>query len=323
MPYFAANACRKRWSSGFLKSSWMMLWSTYWTARGTCTRSTPIRSNCRQAIVPVASCKSVWSILKPTSSPGSSDPPTMWSLRILVTRFSAIAHPRQTCTFLFYPPAGTARAGGSLTPHEPLVDRAVLADDLAHLLRGVHFGAPFGGPAGDDVGADAPGLPVVVCDVRVHYGEATLGLLIALRGGGDEVALLQDLRDGTVGQLDGPPRVVHEDLLDLAPPLLVMSPSLLRERLHLALDAPAAFPELPLGLLLGAPFLRGALVLAPELLSGPLPLLLAALHPPPPHGEEDRQQQDHDHRHHDDYDQRRSVHVSSSDKLPELHHYPK
>src|SRR5215208_5420558 len=92
MPYFAANACKKRWSSGFLWSSWMTLWSTYWTARSTSTLSTPIRSNCRQAIVPVASCSSVWSILRPTSSPGSSEPLTMWSLRILATRFSAIAH---------------------------------------------------------------------------------------------------------------------------------------------------------------------------------------------------------------------------------------
>src|ERR671910_1766833 len=70
----------------------MTLWSTYWSARGTRTLSSPIRSNCRQAIVPVASCNSVWSILSPTSSPGSSDPSTMWSSRILVTRFFAIVH---------------------------------------------------------------------------------------------------------------------------------------------------------------------------------------------------------------------------------------
>jgi hypothetical protein len=54
--------------------------------RGTRTLSTPIRSNCRNAIVPVASCRSVWSILKPTSSPGSSEPLTRWSPRILATR---------------------------------------------------------------------------------------------------------------------------------------------------------------------------------------------------------------------------------------------
>src|SRR5215210_4409017 len=92
MPYLAAKPCRKRWSSGFLKSSWMTLWSTYWTARSTSTLSTPIRSNCRQAIVPVASCSSVWSILRPASSPGAGEPLTMWSLRMLATRFAAIAH---------------------------------------------------------------------------------------------------------------------------------------------------------------------------------------------------------------------------------------
>src|SRR5215217_226635 len=31
-------------------------------------------------------------MLRPTSSPGSSDPSTMWSSRILVTRFFAIVH---------------------------------------------------------------------------------------------------------------------------------------------------------------------------------------------------------------------------------------
>src|SRR5918997_1689605 len=245
MPYLAANACKKRWSSGFLKSSWITLWSTYWTARGTCTRSTPIRSNCRQAMVPVASCSSVWSILSATSSPGSSEPLIMWSLRILVTRFSAIAHhPRQTCTPLFYTAAGgrLLRKKGNegcrlLAAHEPLVDRAVPADCLPHLLRGLLPRAPLGGPARDDVG--------------VHDGEATLGLLIALRGVGDEVALFEDLGDGAVGQLDRTSRVVHEDPLDLLPPLLVAPPALLRERLHLPLDPPAALPKLPLGLLLG------------------------------------------------------------------------
>src|ERR671916_1834165 len=248
MPYLAAKACKKRWSSGFLKSSWITLWSTYWTARGTCTRSTPILSNCRQAMVPVASCSSVWSILSATSSPGSSEPLIMWSLRILVTRFSAIAHhPRQTCTPLFYTAAGgrLLRNKGNegwrlLAAHEPLVDRAVPADCLPHLLRGLLPRAPLGGPARDDVGADAPGLPVVVGDVGVHDGEATLGLLIALGGVGEEVALLQDFHDGPVGQLDGPAGVVHEDPLDLAPALLVATPALLRERLHLPLYLPAA-----------------------------------------------------------------------------------
>ena len=80
----------------------------------------------------------------------------------------------------------------SLTAHEPLVDHAVLADGLAQLFRGLLFRAPFRKPAraSDDIGADMPGLPVVVGDIRVHHGEAALGLLLALGGVGDEVALL-------------------------------------------------------------------------------------------------------------------------------------
>src|SRR5215211_7792355 len=165
-----------------------------------------------------------------------------------------------------------------LTPYEPLVDRAVPADGLAQLLRGLPFRTLFRDSASDHVGADTPGFPVVVGDVRVHHGEA---------------AFLQDLRDGAVGQLYGPPRVVDEDALDLAPPLLVASLALLGERLYLALDLPTALPELPLGLLLGAPFLRSPLVLAPELLPGPLALLLAPLRTPPARHEVDYEKHDH------------------------------
>jgi len=88
-----------------------------------------------------------------------------------------------------------------LVPREPLVDRPVLADGLAHLFRGLLLRVLSRKPAraGEDVGADSPRLPVIVGDVRVHHGEAALGLLIALRRVGDEVALLQDLHDGTVG----------------------------------------------------------------------------------------------------------------------------
>src|SRR5918995_4708003 len=298
----------------------MTLWSTYWSARGTRTLSSPIRSNCRQAIVPVASCNSVWSILSPTSSPGSSGPLTMSSLSILRTRFSAIAHhPRETSSV---PPHSTqlpfrdsleGLSENLLAARDALVDRTVFADGLSEFLRGLLARAPFREPADacDDVGADTPGLPVVVGDVGVHDGEAALGLLVALGRIGDEVALLQDLHDGSVGQLDGPPWIVHEDPLDLAPPLLVAHTALLRERLHLPLDLPAALSELPLSLLLGAPFLRGPVVLAPELLPRPLPLLLAPLRAPAPGGEEEREQQDHDHRNHDDDYQGRSIHPSS------------
>ena len=76
----------------------------------------------------------------------------------------------------------------------------------------------------------------------MHDGEAALGLLVALRWIGDEVALLKDLHYGPVGKLYGPARVVHEDPLDLVPSLLVAPPALLGERLHLPLYAPAALP---------------------------------------------------------------------------------
>src|SRR3954452_204869 len=67
----------------------MTLWSMYWTALSTFTRGTPSCSNCMQAIVPVASCSSVWSIRSEIGSPGSRSPSTRCSLRIWRVRFSA------------------------------------------------------------------------------------------------------------------------------------------------------------------------------------------------------------------------------------------
>src|ERR687894_1312663 len=78
-----------RWSSGFLKSSWMTLWSMYWTARSTCTRGTSSCSNCMHAIVPVASWSSVWSTRSEMGDPGSSSPSTRCSRRICRVRLSA------------------------------------------------------------------------------------------------------------------------------------------------------------------------------------------------------------------------------------------
>src|SRR5919108_4508531 len=85
-PCLAAIAWRKRWSSGFLKSICRMLWSTYTTAVSTWTRSTPNPSNCIIAIVPVASCASVWSTRSPISVPGTSSPRTRCSSRIVRAR---------------------------------------------------------------------------------------------------------------------------------------------------------------------------------------------------------------------------------------------
>ena len=66
-----ASACSMRWSSGFLKSSWMTLWSTYWTARSTCTRGTLELLELHAApSCPVASWSSVWSIRSAIGSPG-------------------------------------------------------------------------------------------------------------------------------------------------------------------------------------------------------------------------------------------------------------
>lgn len=124
------------------------------------------------------------------------------------------------------------------------------------------------------LGPDAARLAVVV---GVHGGQGLLGLLASLGRVGDEVALVQDVRDGPVGHLDGPLRVLHEDPLDLGPLLLVAGATLLGEWLHLPFHAPAPRPELPLGLLLGARLPGGALVLRAELLPRPLPLLLPPL----------------------------------------------
>src|SRR5919199_6464611 len=47
-----------------------------------------------------------------------------------------------------------------LVAHDPLVDRAVPAYGLAHLLGGLLLRARLGGPARDDAGADPLCLPV-------------------------------------------------------------------------------------------------------------------------------------------------------------------
>src|SRR3954454_16312451 len=89
-PYLRQYAWSIRWSSGFLKSSATTLWSMYCTARETATRGTSSCSNCMKAIVPVASCSSVWSTRMPIGSPGLSSPSTRCSRRIRRVRFSAI-----------------------------------------------------------------------------------------------------------------------------------------------------------------------------------------------------------------------------------------
>src|SRR4051812_43407554 len=92
-----------RWSSGFLKSSWMTLWSTYCTARSTFTRGTSSCSYCMNAIVPVASWSNVWSIFSEIGSPGSSSPSTRCSRRIWRVRFSPIRRRRLTLDAHEYP----------------------------------------------------------------------------------------------------------------------------------------------------------------------------------------------------------------------------
>src|SRR3954468_181535 len=62
----------------------------YWTARLTRTRGTPSCSNCMKAIVPVASCSSVWSIFSEMGEPGSRSPTTRCSRRICFVTLSGI-----------------------------------------------------------------------------------------------------------------------------------------------------------------------------------------------------------------------------------------
>src|SRR3954453_11079213 len=124
-----------RWSSGFLKSSWMTLWSTYWTARSTWKRSTSSCSNCMQAIVPVASWSSVWSTLSAIGSPAFRSPSTRCSSRVLRVRLAAI-RPKAT-------PSGRAQVLAGQDPRDHLVDPVdahgvVLACHGAARRRGVH-----------------------------------------------------------------------------------------------------------------------------------------------------------------------------------------
>src|SRR5215207_6653870 len=147
-----------------------------------------------------------------------------------------------------------APSAASLISHEPLVDRTILADCLPQLFGGllVRVLLRASRRTGHDVGPDAPCLPVVVGDLRVHGGQAPLGLLVGLARVGDEVALVQDVGDGPVRHLYGPLRIVYEDPLDLSPLLFIATAALVGERLDPPLYATATLPQFPLGLLLGA-----------------------------------------------------------------------
>src|SRR3954453_3784050 len=124
-PNFRAMAWSIRWSSGFLKSSWTTLWSMYWTARLTRTRGTPSCSYCMKAIVPVASCSSVWSIRSEIGEPGSRSPSTRCSRRICLVTLSLIGSPcsGQHRTVLFAP--GQRLPGAGLDRHEGSHRRAL------------------------------------------------------------------------------------------------------------------------------------------------------------------------------------------------------
>src|ERR687898_3222810 len=206
----------------------------------------------------------------------------------------------------------------ALILYQTLVDRAVLADDLPQLLRGllVRAFASALSRAGDDFGAGAAGLTVVVGDLGVRCSQAPRRLPVVLGEVGDQVALFEEVRDGPVGQLDGAFGVVHEDSLDLAHALLVAPTALVREGFYLALHTPPALPELPLRLFLGATLLYGPLVLLAKLLACPLALLLSPALPAPAREQGNRSQgaqQDYDH--HDDYQQGSTGHGFSSTKL--------
>ena len=117
-----------------------------------------------------------------------------------------------------------APSAASLFSHEPLVDRAILADGLTQLFGGLLvrvFLLRTPCRTGHDVGSDAPRLPVVVGDLWVHGGQVPLGLLVGLACVGDEVALVQDVGDGPVRHLYGPLRIVYKDPLDLSPLLFI------------------------------------------------------------------------------------------------------
>src|SRR5918994_2172792 len=144
---------------------------------------------------------------------------------------------------------------------EPLVDGAVPADGLPQLFGGLLGGFVRGlGRARYDLRPDAPRVPVVVGDVRVHDGQALFGLFIGLASVGDETTLGEEVGDGPVGHLYRPLRVIHKDPLDLRPLPLEAVAALIGERFYTPFHAAAALSQLPLGLLLGAPLLHRALV---------------------------------------------------------------
>src|ERR671933_1061987 len=161
-----------RWSSGFLKSSWTTLWSMYWTARATRTRGTPICSNCMKAIVPVASCRSVWSTRTPIGSPGRSSPSTRCSARIRRVRFSAIGAPLPTRRRIDLYPRVRDRTPLPDRPGVALADRhlderadrrgCAMLDDHAPRMRAQRQRERLVRGRGDHAGVRDAGLALVV-----------------------------------------------------------------------------------------------------------------------------------------------------------------
>src|SRR5919109_1368983 len=133
-PYFAAIAWRKRWSSGFLKSIWRMLWSTYTTAVSTWTRSTPKSSNCIIAIVPVASCASVWSTRSAISVPGTRSPRTRWSSRIVRARDGTPSVSQERADAL----DGLEVMVMAHGPDRPTVDERLVHGEVEAVVRPLH-----------------------------------------------------------------------------------------------------------------------------------------------------------------------------------------
>src|SRR3954466_4205916 len=79
----------------FLSSICSTLWSTYKTASGTATSSTPSISNCIPAIVPVASSTRIWSTSIRMSCPGTSSPSTRWLRSSFWVRFAGRPWPEE------------------------------------------------------------------------------------------------------------------------------------------------------------------------------------------------------------------------------------
>src|SRR3990172_6384825 len=185
-------SCRNRWSSAFSKPVWSMLWSTYETDSSVWTRSRPMASNCRNAIVPVASWVRVWSIRSGTSTPTMGRSTLLWAAMIFWVMLRSV--------MVSVAPAGALRFGdgdGGSGPSCPSMAGPLLLTPSAPPRSTPTVVGPPGRPREGHPGVAPSGVGVEPCPALAsqpagadHLHQQRGGAVLAV-----SEALVQDLHD--------------------------------------------------------------------------------------------------------------------------------